>query len=673
MRKNLADIFGPAGFDSRLPFEPQEPPEILFACQLKAFGIIADLPLRVGAITRCKMADQPKSGNRSGWYLYFGDSLVSGIAGGVFGDWREQITHHWSSKSDREMTAQERAAYDKALAMAREKQDAERRQRQEEAAQEAQKMISSATLAIGHDYLTRKQAKAYGVYSDGSALLVPMRNIEGEIRSVQRIYPNSDKRFLAGGEVTGCFHLIGSAYTEPTYIVEGYATGATVHELTGKAVVVAFNAGNLAAVVRAIREAGNPQQLIIAADNDRHTEGNPGLSAAEKAAGDYFGVSVVAPDFIGTEGSDFNDLYIAEGPEAVLRSLKAGKPSDAAPLLIHAADLKAHAPSWLVKGVLPATGIGVLFGPSGGGKSFAVIDVALHIASGRDWHGRQTKRSGAVIYVCGEGQQGVGNRLRAWAKHNAVDLDAVPVYVTRVPVRFLDPASTTALLNAIADTAEAAGDVALIVIDTLNRNFGDGDENTTKDMTRFVDAVTDVQKQLDTTMLIVHHTGLGDGERARGSSALRAALDFEIQLKPAEECNQFSLIGRKMKDGSDMVPAHFQMTFVELGIDEDGEAFGSCAIEPMAEDKMSASATADSLMDGDRQKKLLAILREMRAEILANKPDAAQIVVEKSALNAAMKARGIPANKTTEIQAKFVQKNLLFPLSAVTYHIPELD
>jgi hypothetical protein len=308
---------------------------------------------------------------------------------------------------------------------------------------------------------------------------------------------------------------------------------------------------------------------------------------------------------------------------------------DAKSLLLKPSELKTNAPTWLIKDVMPADGIGCLFGPSGGGKSFAVIDMMLHVAAGQDWHGRQTRKPGSVLYVCGEGLQGIANRLRAWEKHTGIDLDSLPLRVTRQPVMFMDPASVTALLEAIKGEQESLGDISMLVIDTLNRNFGDGDENTTKDMTRFINALTEIQKTLNTTVLVVHHTGLADGERARGSSALRAALDFEIQQKVLDGDNPgFCLVGKKMKDGSQIPDGHFSLKFIPLGTDEQGDEFGSCVIEPLPEDKIAAAQNAAGLTNKGKVRGIYGpIAREVlaaeRRRILSLNPSIEKVTVDK--------------------------------------------
>jgi len=188
--------------------------------------------------------------------------------------------------------------------------EAQRVERQEKAAQRAQKLLSAASLEAGrHAYLVKKQVGAHGVNFDGYRLLIPMRAIEGRLWNLQCIDPRGGKRFLAGGRVTGLFHGIGRLVASTLVICEGYATGATLYEETGHAVAVAFNAGNLKPVAQALRERYPEASLILAADNDRHTPGNPGVAKAHEAAL-AVGGRVAVPEFDDDEpGTDWNDWH----------------------------------------------------------------------------------------------------------------------------------------------------------------------------------------------------------------------------------------------------------------------------------------------------------------------------------------------------------------------------
>ena len=123
----------------------------------------------------------------------------------------------------------------------------------------------------------------------------------------------------------------------------------------------------------------------------------------------------------------------------------------------------------------------------------------------------------------------------------------------------------------------------MIIVDTLNRNFGGGDENSTKDMTGFVDGLARLQSMTRAAIFVVHHTGKGEAETARGNSALRAAMDTEMSLfqKPGEillECT-------KQKDAAEFPAIGFNMEIITLGHDDEGEEVTSCVMVPSAATK----------------------------------------------------------------------------------------
>ena len=151
--------------------------------------------------------------------------------------------------------------------------------------------------------------------------MIPLMDTEGKLWSYQRIYPDKrvqGKIFLNNGRVTSLFHTIGEP-TPTRIIAEGYATAASLHESTGHCVHIAFNCHNIKPVTEAIRKKYPDANLIIAADDDHMTSGNPGLSKAKEAAIEI-GVGLVVPDFGENRGSnetDFNDLHRLKGPYAV--------------------------------------------------------------------------------------------------------------------------------------------------------------------------------------------------------------------------------------------------------------------------------------------------------------------------------------------------------------------
>jgi len=187
---------------------------------------------------------------------------------------------------------------------------------------------------------------------------------------------------------------------------------------------------------------------------------------------------------------------------------------------------------WIIKPYLDKNSLTVLFGEPGSMKTFVAIDQGLSVATNTKWQGQAIRQCGLVFYIAGEGFSGISKRVKAWAIAQQIDLENVPFYVSDRPAQFLDEDSA---LNVVARADELRvlhGDPVLVIVDTLNRNFGPGDENSTADMTRFVSAIDEhIRTRYGCAVMLVHHSGLTNTERARGAGALRGALDWEYRLK----------------------------------------------------------------------------------------------------------------------------------------------
>jgi putative DNA primase/helicase len=255
-----------------------------------------------------------KRGDDAGWYVLH----LSGIPAGCFGDWRTGASETWCARRDEEMSDAERLALRDRMKAAQRARDAETTRRHGESASAALVQWEAAEPAASHAYLEAKGVRAYGLRIAGRRLLVPMRDAAGKLHSLQFIDADGGKRFLSGGRVKGCYHAIGRP-SGAVIVCEGYATGATIHEATGAAVAIAFNAGNLEAAAKSLRAKFPCLSLILAADDDWRTPGNPGLAAAKQAALAVGGL-VAVPRFPAARpdrATDFNDLHAAAGIEAV--------------------------------------------------------------------------------------------------------------------------------------------------------------------------------------------------------------------------------------------------------------------------------------------------------------------------------------------------------------------
>ena len=246
------------------------------------------------------------------------------------------------------------------------------------------------------------------------------------------------------------------------------------------------------------------------------------------------------------------------------------------PLLQHIADIELKPTEWLIDGVFEEKSLTQIFGKSGSGKSFVAIDASCAIASGKAFHGRSVV-SGPVIYIAGEGRNGTIRRISAWAKNNSIKLSDINIYVSRTAVGIQNDTELVELKNRLKDIVLEFGNPKLIVLDTLARNFGNANENDTKEMSNFVSEVDRLKDQFNCTILIVHHSGHMDRNRGRGSSVLHGALDSEYKISKTEDRIKMSCT--KMKDDTEPDPMHFYLIPYEVKKYKNGIPIHSAILE----------------------------------------------------------------------------------------------
>ncbi|NPU91911.1 MAG: toprim domain-containing protein [Gammaproteobacteria bacterium] len=246
-----------------------------------------------------------RKGSDNGWYIFYHD----GVPSGGFGDWKTGVHINWCAKQ--KLSYYEAEAQRLKVAEAKRQREQEQAERQSKAALNARDMWGRAHPAKSdHDYLKRKAIKPYFIRQQQDILIIPLIDIERKLVNVQRIWSDGTKRFLAGGRITGCFCQFGNIGPEVKIIIcEGFATAATIREATGDTVLAAMNAGNLLPVARAIRKKYPAAEIIVAGDDDRRTEGNPGRTKANESALAVNGL-VTFPEFCRPDCgcSDFNDV-----------------------------------------------------------------------------------------------------------------------------------------------------------------------------------------------------------------------------------------------------------------------------------------------------------------------------------------------------------------------------
>ena len=299
-------------------------PVLQFKDAIRAAGMQPPEVVKPGEFYRFSGKGKSKS-NEAGWCVLFEDGM-----GGCFGDWSSGLDEIWHAKQGKSLSQTERATPDRNIKEARKHTAKKKKQRQDVAANRAALIWSNAKPAPQkHAYLVQKGIKAHGMRMHGNGqLLVPVCLEGREVISLQFIPSDSNlkKKFLSGSRTKGGYYCLGKIEDAGTLcIAEGFATAASIHEATGYPVVIAFNTGNLGQVAKTMRDKRPESTIIICADDDVDTKGNPGMTYANKAALTV-GAKVAYPDFghQRPEGmTDFNDVAAHVGLEAVKQAINA--------------------------------------------------------------------------------------------------------------------------------------------------------------------------------------------------------------------------------------------------------------------------------------------------------------------------------------------------------------
>ena len=446
-----------------------------------------------------------------------------------------------------------------------------------EAAQERQHQVASETVEKiwlsgvaahpDHPYLKRKGIQTHGVRTTGDGrLMVPLYDEDGTLATLQYIDDQGGKLYHPGGQTGGKFWMLGIMDEPGTlYVAEGFATAATIHETTDRPVVVAYSASNLVPVTGTLREMyGATQDIVIVADHD---QSGVGQRYAEQASAKY-GARMVMPPILG----DAND-YAQAGHDiaALLMPVKDD-------WLIPADDFCAQPSpiSWLVKRWIQSQALVMVHGPSGGGKTFVVLDWCLRMASGtEDWAGHKV-RQGNVVYLAGEGHHGLRGRVAAWKHHHKVG--KLAMWLSKDGCDLNTP---TGYLKVVEQVRMLKDRPSVIVVDTLHR-FLSGDENSAQDAKTMLDACNALMQEFNCSVILVHHTGVSDEaqHRARGSSAWRGALDIEISIVPGKNDQPMQIIQRKSKDAelAETIHVELQQVTIPGWRDEDDQQVTSAVI-----------------------------------------------------------------------------------------------
>ena len=315
--------------------------------------------------------------------------------------------------------------------------------------------------------------------------------------------------------------------------------------------------------------------------------------------------------------------------------------------LLSADDLAALPPTeYLIKGILPSSGLAAIFGPSGSGKTFLVLDLIMAIACQSDWFGHKIKNV-PVTYVGLEGKGGINNRIQAWRIKNP-SLTPSNFKIILDNFDLMNKANVLDLAGAIIDAQMHKG---LITVDTLFQASPEADENSSQDMGVIIKHLKLLQEMTSGLVLIVHHSGKTISQGLRGHSSLKAALDTNIQVVGGDKR---SWLLEKSKDGADGKSFGFKLAVQQLGVDSDGDPITSCTVE-----RDHSAIFSKPEPSGKEQKKVLKAIREEIAKVTVGRitSEAAICVIANEIINVATNKR---KNRARQLLGTLINGGYLF-------------
>lgn len=546
--------------------------------------------------------------NKNGWYIAWEGISVKGYPYLIckYGSWstgKKFEYHSWNENTI--IDEQERSNLHKALQEKYKAFEKATEAEHERIANECDSIwarVENKQPTAEHlKYLKIKKVQAYGIrFGENEygfkSIIIPLRNAEGEIRTLQYISVGHDniiyKSFHAGGEKKGNFFILGEVLSgKPIRVCEGYATGASVHEATTHPVVVAFDSGNLSQVIENIRKFHPNNEISIAADDDRDTfikeKINPGKDAAEKASKKY-GCSFLLPTFKddfrlpgsktqekpdGARPTDFNDLHVHFGLDEVNNQLSnLNKKSYLTTIDLHSFLAKDIPPRRvLLDPWLPEQGLTMIFAKRGIGKTFVALSVAYAIACGDKvlkWKAEKPRR---VLYVDGEMPAAtMQERLALIAKASEKELPD-PSYFKLITPDYQDSGiRDLSTLEGQFDINEHISEVDLLVLDNLSTLVRSGRENESESWLPVQEWALSLRK-LGKSVLFIHHAGKAGQQR--GTSRKEDVLDSVIELKhpknySPEQGARFEVHYEKSRgfDGEDAAPFEASLITNEKGL-----------------------------------------------------------------------------------------------------------
>jgi hypothetical protein len=348
------------------------------------------------------------------------------------------------------------------------------------------------------------------------------------------------------------------------------------------------------------------------------------------------------------EAAEQFGIQLAGDPPVEATPIINGKATVAFPLMaFENIKLDTERRVYLVKELLPSTGLAVIWGPPKCGKSFWTIDLALHIALGWGYRGRRVQQA-VVVYIALEGRNGIPARLEAFRRYH--DVKSAPFYLVTTPLDLINKADAL-----IASVQAQLGDTrpGAVFIDTLNRSLV-GSESNDEDMARYLAAARKIGEKFGCVIAIVHHCGI-DGSRPRGHTSLSGTVDVQLAVKRGAPGNVVVTV-ELAKDLAEGAKICSRLESVEVGTDPDENPITSRVVLP-GEVSSAGHATARKLSDRqqrafDTLDKCLSSPAGERAPADLHLP-ASTIVVSISAWREELHSRGVLDRNATNPREDF--------------------
>ena len=526
-----------------------------------------------------------KTGQKSGAYCFFSDNWPAGWAMSWKTGKNSVLT--WAFARDKldgdgkSYFSDEK--YQAAIRLSKQHQAKLQAQREAERAEASDKArVIAETLPkapLIHKYLVKKNVETHGNMrydEEQNALVLPLTDIDGNVQSLQYIHEDGSKRFYQGAATKGAFFGISLEYLDndkdnkiPILIAEGYATAATVHELTNMPVIAAMNCYNIAPVAEAFKKKYPHHKIIIMADNDAMTIGNPGLTHAREACKKLGLTDFIYPVFGDAykELTDWNDFCRIEGEQRTAKALVEKikfccKSKERQSILGKVREIDAQTLrykefppiKWAVEGFLPS-GLSVLAGGPKVGKSILSLHLSLAVCTGGYAFGKIPVQQGDVLYLALEDTD---RRLKERIIGSDIDDD---IDISRLRLATYVPRQYEGGMEYIQDWLEENPEARLVIIDTLQK-FRKQLSGKNSMYSEDYDVMSDIKKladEFDVPILVIHHLKKAMAEdwlnEISGSQGIAGAADTIFALKRARTENG----GILHRTGRDVEEADFAM------------------------------------------------------------------------------------------------------------------